>query len=190
MPLDFAALIQKYNPKAFDKVLTTQIQKGLQSSRIKNIINYISKLERGYQQEDAISDALEKMLNDDPKRRGILNQVFMDGTFSDSWKYVKVDRRTKEGDELNTLIKNSLGTSDGLTIPFCPNCKAIGQESPLWGYKISNSGELLTGLGLDKSSRCSESELIQKNVTNKEELQSAIQKLTEEQRLAIKSGET
>ena len=58
IPLDLAALIQKYNARAFDKVLIEIINKSLRSARIKNIMEYVGKLEKGYQKNDAVQDVL------------------------------------------------------------------------------------------------------------------------------------
>lgn len=130
VPLDFVALIYRLNPGNF-------------SDAIKKHIYYLLKQNTKYQSwlkemnlnlSDASGLIFEEMLSDDPMKRGILNQINLDGSYANSYRYER-----EENIPLSNKIKDTLGISQGIAVPHCPTCKELGIRQPLWEYEIDGN---------------------------------------------------
>lgn len=128
VPLDLVALIYNANPNNFLQALQQHIMKYLRANP--NYKRWLEQMEM--RPEDASSTILTSMLNDDPNNRGVLNQVVLDGSRADRYRYEK-----KENSDIANALKNSLqSTQNQLVVPHCPHCKAAGIDKPLWSFEV------------------------------------------------------
>lgn len=181
VPLDFITLIQKHNTRAFEEAFRNTIAQSASTDQHKKWIE-----EAGILKEDAINDTYINMLNDDPKKRGILNEILLDGSMSDKFQYAR-----EEEPELRLALKQTIGpisSANGIMIPFCPIDKSINQDYPLWNINIEN-GEVSIYHGLDKDGQCTNRENLGKMSPEQfEQIARDYEGLTAEQIELIKQG--
>lgn len=154
VPLDFVALLQKENPQAFEQALRGTISAQLSSEQHKKWIE-----ELGVDKNDAISEVYVSMLSDDPKKRGILSELLLDGSYSDAFQYARKDQPA-----LRLSIKQNLAPlspDNGLVVPFCPIDKKLGISHPLWNATVEN-GQVKVTQGTDGTNRCTTKQVLGK----------------------------
>ena len=186
VPLDFVALLQKENPQAFEQVLRGAVSAQLSSDQHKKWIEELIGTGLFEDKEDAIGETYAAMLNDDPKRRGILSQLLLDGSYSDAFQYARKDQPA-----LRLSIKQNLAplsSDNGLVVPFCPIDKKLGIEHPLWNAS-TEGGKLEFIQGVDSSGRCITKEVLSKMSQEEfEQLKKTNEGLSPEQTKSIASG--
>lgn len=174
VPLDFISLLQKHNGEAFEQALRQTITQQLSTDQHKKWIE-----EAGLSQEDAVGETYISMLNDDPKRRGILSEILLDGSYSDAFQYARKDDPKTRLDLRQSL--RPLSSENGMVVPFCPICKSLNIDHPLWDIS-TDQGTVEFKQGQDQQGRCTEVEYVG------DSLEQAEDQLTNEQREAIESG--
>ena len=186
VPLDFVALLQKENPKAFEQVLRGALSAQLSSEQHKAWIQELVRDGIFNDKEDAVSETYISLLNDDPKRRGILSQLLLDGSYSDAFQYARKDQPA-----LRLSIKQNLAplsSDNGLVVPFCPVDKKLGIEHPLWSAS-TEGGKLEFTQGVDSSDRCTTKEVVGKmSQEDFDQLKQTKEGLSPEQLKLITSG--
>jgi hypothetical protein len=135
--------------------------------------------------EDALGQVYLLLLNDDPKKRGLLSEILLDGSYSDTYQYAR-ESAPKTRLELRQSLA-PLGPTNGIVVPYCPIDKKIGKEYPLWSVKVEN-GSLEVIKGADSSGHCMSHEIIGEMSPNEfEELKATNKGLTSDQLNLINS---
>lgn len=182
VPLDFVALLRQENPSAFEQAFHEIISQKLNITQYKKWIE-----ELGITKEDAINEIYLALLNNDPKKRGVLSEISLDGSYSDAFQYAK-----KEDPSLKLLLKQTAGpisSSNGVVVPFCPTDKALGINKPLWNVDTEN-GQAKIEKELDSEGRCLTYETLGEMTQEEfESLKETKQGLTPEQIKQINSGQ-
>lgn len=134
IPLDFIALLYHANQNNFIEGVQKHIKAVLYGNeKYKNWLTEMGLMtSEGVQ--DLVSLITTKILSDDPLKRGLLNEIILDGSYSNVFRYEK-----EENVETANRLKSNIQISNqGLAVPFCPVCKELGIEFPLWEFDISN----------------------------------------------------
>lgn len=156
LPLDFVALLQAQNPKAFEEAFRWMIQGQLKGAQIGNWMEQL-KEHTGREKEDVVGDVYINMLNDDPnsRRKGVLRELLDTGTSSVKFQW------GPKGSEQRLDLRQSISTGpQGMQIPYCPTDKKLGINHPLWTINLDN-GKLEVEQGMDNG-RCTNGEIIGK----------------------------
>jgi hypothetical protein len=182
VPLDFVALIQHHNPTAFQRAIVSMLGAILSSNQYKTWIDTM-----GIDKLDAIQQAYALMLNKDPRKRGILTQIALDGSSSPSFQYVPKDQPQTRLDLKSSVAP--IGNANAIQVPHCPVDQKIGIKHPLWSLSIEE-GEVEIEEGVDKNGRCTQAESIgemsEEDFIILEQNQDALTRAQEQQ---IKSGQ-
>lgn len=162
LPLDFFILIQKENRSALEEAFREVIESQLKKDPFPSWL-----AELGMEPSDAVAETIIALLNDDPKNPGALADIKESGSYSHSYQYSQ-----KENPKLRDQLRQSLAPLDsGVVVPYCPICKKIGIEHPLWSIDLEG-GKLKIVNGLENG-KCTEFEVIAKGT--KEELERLIE---------------
>lgn len=137
VPLDLVALIYHVNQKNFLEALN-----GFIRSSIRNNTTYRHWMaqmgidaDRSANADEMVSSIMSAILSNDPNKRGVLNQIALDGSRAGKYRYER-----SENSDLARSLKNSLkSTQGGLAVPHCPTCAQAGIDKPLWSYNIEGT---------------------------------------------------
>jgi hypothetical protein len=182
IPLDFVALIQHHNPSAFQRAIISTLSSILSSSQYKNWLDTM-----GIEKLDAIQQAYMLMLNKDPRKRGILTQIALDGSLSPSFHYVPKDRPQTRIDLQSSVAP--IDNQNAIQVPHCPVDQKLGIKHPLWSLS-TESGEVEIEEGVDSDGRCTQAESL--GEISEEDfiiLEQTQEGLTEAQKQQIASGQ-
>lgn len=129
VPLDFIALIYHFNRDAFADAMKDMIKRQLSSRKHQDWLK-----EMNLPIDDAASEIYREILNNDPMRRGILNQLILDGSRSHKYNY-----ESKGYPERKRALRESLQPNEhDLVVPFCPFCEQVGLKKPVWTIEVGS----------------------------------------------------
>lgn len=181
LPLDFVALVQKENKREFEGAFRRLLSSQFNAPKLKTWIEEV-----GITADDAVGNAYINMLNDDPKNRGILNDLLLYGSQSDEFQFARKDEK-----ELRLLLKQNLSpisSSNGMVVPHCPTDKSLNIEFPLWNIDIID-GEVEILNGFDTDGQCVNRELLgEMSEQEFNQIKETLQGLTQKQIDLIKQG--
>ena len=150
VPLDFISLVRDQNPKAFNAALFNLIGRQLGTQRNQGWLEELK-----YTRDEAINEVFKSILNDDPKRRGVLNELLLDGSYSDAFQYTSKSEGDKRIDLRQSL--SPISNTNAITVPHCPTDKALGIKHPLWSVGVLD-GNIVIRRGVDGDGNCTQSQ--------------------------------
>jgi hypothetical protein len=182
IPLDFVALIQHHNPSAFQRAVISALSSILSSGQHKTWLDTM-----GIEKLDAVQQAYMLMLNKDPRKRGILSQIALDGSLSPSFHYVPKDQPQTRIDLQSSVAP--IDNQNAIQVPHCPTDRKLGIKHPLWSLS-TEGGEVEIEEGVDSNGRCTQAESL--GEMSEEDfiiLEQTQEGLTEAQKQQITSGQ-